>query len=134
MIAAGNYEWVNNNITAKKFPVEGTGIVRFEPKVFRFDRYISSEDAVEAIKADDRQNPWEPTKIEGLLAYGAKNPDEQRQYPIIGLGSVAEVRGDRHVPCLHRCDAERRLGLHWWVGVWLDDSSFLAVRKLSSTT
>lgn len=133
MIAAGKYDWVNDKVTAKKFPVEGIGIVQFEPKIFHFDRDISSEDAIEAIRADDRQNPWEPAKIEGLLAYGAKNPEEQRKYPIIGLCSVAEVDGDRSVPCLGRSSAERGLGLAWWGAGWAGYCRFLAVRKLSST-
>jgi hypothetical protein len=132
MIAAGHFDWVNDDITPKRFPIKGTGIVELETKVFHFDRYISSKDAVAAIKADDKANPWEPATIEALLAYAAKHPDEQRQYPIIGLGSVAEVRGDRRVPYLRRHGAERSLRLSWWDGGWLDYSRFLAVRKLSS--
>jgi hypothetical protein len=132
MIAAGRYDWVNSDITPKRFPIVGTGIVEFEPKVFHFDRYISSEDAVAAIVADNKQNPWEPAKIEALLAYAAKNPDEQRQYPIIGLGSVARVDGDRSVPCLGLDVAGRGLNLLWWDYDWEDFCRFLAVRKLSS--
>jgi len=108
------------------------GIFHFEPKVFHFNRYTPSEDADEIIKADDRQTPWEPAKIEGLLAYGAKNPEEQRKYPIIGLGSVAKVRGGRYVPCLDGRDAERLLDLIWWGVGWVGVCRFLAVRKLSS--
>ena len=83
MIADGKYDWVNPNITSEKFSITAGGIVQFEPKIFHFDRYMSSEDAVAAIKADDRQNSWEPAKIEHLLAYGAKNPEEQRDYRLI---------------------------------------------------
>ena len=89
MVADGSYDWVNPAITPKGFPITAVGIVQFETKVFHFNRYISSEDAVEAITADDRRNFWEPAKIEGLLAYGVKNPNEQRQYPIVGLGFFA---------------------------------------------
>ena len=92
MMADGSYDWVNPAITPKGFPITAVGIVQFETKVFHFNRYISSEDAVEAITADDRRNFWEPAKIEGLLAYGVKNPNEQRQYPIVGLGSFAGSR------------------------------------------
>jgi hypothetical protein len=131
MIAAGRYDWVNRDITPSRFPIVGTGVAEFETKVFHFDRYISSEDAVTAIKADDTQNPWEqPAKIEALLAYGAKNPDEQRQYPIIGLGSVARVRSGRRVPGLGLIDAERDLGLGWWGSDWRAHHRFLAVRKV----
>jgi hypothetical protein len=74
MMADGSYDRVNPAITPKGFPITAVGIVQFETKVFHFNRYISSEDAVEAITADDRRNFWEPAKIEGLLAYGVKNP------------------------------------------------------------
>ena len=132
MIAAGHYDWKNDNITAKKFPVVGNGIVQFEAKVFHFDRDTSSQDNVDAIKAADPANPWEPAKTEHLLAFGAKYPEEQRKYPIVALGSVAEVDGDRRVPYLYRFGAGRRLDLGWWGIGWGGFCRFLAVRKLSS--
>ncbi|WP_142252685.1 hypothetical protein [Bradyrhizobium sp. UNPF46] len=132
MIDAGAYYSSAGYITAKRFPVQGEGVVQYQAKIFHFDRRISSEDAVAAIKADDRQNPWAPAKIEGLLAYGAKNTEEQRQYPIVGLGSVVKVRGDHSVPCLYRYDAERSLDLGLWNDSWDGFCRFLAVRKLSS--
>jgi len=134
MIATGKYDWTNDNITSKRFPITAGGIVQFEPKVFHFDRYISSDDAVEAIKVDDRHNPWEPAKIEHLLAYGATYPEDQRQYPIIGLGSVAEVGGGRRVPYLDLRGARRSLDLRWLGRGWDGYYRFLAVPKLSSAT
>lgn len=134
MIVAGNYDWTNSDITVKRFGPKGEGIQQFEAKVFHFDRNISSKIAVEEIKAADTANPWEPGKIEHLLAFGVKYPEEQRKYPIIGLGSVAEVRGGRDVPYLYRVDRERDLGLCWWGNDWGGRCRFLAVRKLSSAT
>jgi hypothetical protein len=49
MIAAGKYDWVNTNITADKFPVEGAGKKVFHTTLFHFGCYISSEDAVAAM-------------------------------------------------------------------------------------
>lgn len=129
MIAAGSYDWKNDNITAKKFPVQGSGVEQFEVKIFHFDRTTQSRDNVDTIKFAG----WEPGKIEHLLAFGEKYPDEQRKYPIIALGSVAEVRGHRNVPYLSRNGARRYLDLNWWDGVWGGSVRFLAVRKLSST-
>lgn len=130
MIVAGNYDWKNNDITAKRFPLKSEGAEQFEAKIFHFDRNISSEQVVEQIKAAG----WEPGKIEHLLAFGEKYPDEQRKYPIIALGSVAEVDGDRSVPYLHVRDRERSLNLRWWGSGWSGHCRFLAVRKLSSAT
>ena len=128
MIAAGNYDWTNSDITAKRFSPKGEGTEQFEAKIFHFDRNISSEAAVEAIKVAG----WEPGKIEHLLAFGAKYPEEQRKYPIIGLGSVAKVDGYRYVPDLDEGGRERDLDLDWWDDVWSDGCRFLAVRKLPS--
>ena len=132
MIAVGNYDWKNDNITAKKFPVVGNGVEQFEVKLFHFNRTTQSQDNVDAIKADDPANPWEPGKIEHLLSFGEKYPEEQRKYPIIALGSVAEVLGYRYVPYLDRLGAERYLGLGWWGHGWDGCCRFLAVRPILS--
>jgi hypothetical protein len=134
MIKAGNYDWVNSDITAKRFPIKSTGADEWEFKMFHFDRSISSEDAVAGIKADDVANPWQPAGIEHLLTYGKNNPEEQRKYPIIGLGSVCVVVGRRLVPYLFRFVSERCLGLDWWGGDWDAYCRFLAVRKKSQTS
>src|SRR3989338_3704538 len=132
MIAASNYgkggkNW-NSDITAKRFPIVGTGTAEFEFKVFDFGRDISSESAVEAIKADDKSNPWEPAKTEHTLAYGAQFPEEQRKNPIIGLGSVGRVLGFRGVLAL-RVRGDRYLDLYYWGDDGGAYDCFLAVRK-----
>ncbi len=131
MIAVGNYDWRNDDITDKRFPIVGTGRAEFEYTIFHFDRNMSSEDAVKEIVAADAENPWEPAKIENILAYGAKNPEEQRKFPIVGLGSVGRVFGARYVPFLGRFDSGRLLYLGWWGFGWDADVRFLAVRKVS---
>jgi hypothetical protein len=134
MIAAGKYDWKNTDITPERFPIVGKGRVEFEDTLFHFDCDISSEEAGKLIVAADPTNPWELAKIENLLAYGARNPEEQRKFPIIGLGSVAKVFGNRRVACLGRCDAERNLGLYWFDDDWDAYVRFLAVRKRLSAT
>jgi len=134
MIVAGNYDWKNDDLNAKRFPIIGKGKVEFEDTIFHLDRNISSEDAVKEIIAADPKNPWEPGKTENILAYGAKNPEEQRKFPIVGLGSVGEVFGDRYVPGLGRDGSKRRLYLLWWGDDWNANFRFLAVRKVSRTS
>ena len=134
MIKAGNYDWVNSDITAKRFPIKSTGADEWEFKMFHFDRNISSENAVAGIKDDDAANPWQPAGIEHLLTYGKNNPEEQRKFPIVGLGSVGKVVGGRSVPGLGRFDSERDLDLYWWVDDWNANCRFLAVRKKVSQT
>ena len=125
MITAGNYDWFIDDITAKRFPLTGTGKVAFEPKLFHFDRSISSEDAIKEMEKDG----FRAAKIEELLAYGAILPEEQRKYPIIALGSVAKIRGSRRVACLDWDASERGLRLFWFDGGWDDYYRFLGVRK-----
>ena len=134
MIAAGHYDWTNSNITAQRFPMQGTGIAHVEFKLFHFDRYLLSEDAVAAIKTADAENPWEPAKIEHLLSFGVTHPDEQCRSPIIALGSAANLYDDRVVPNLDGNGAKRDLYLDWWNNGWSDDHRFLAVRNRSSGT
>jgi len=132
MIVAGRYDWKNSDITGEHFPSKGRGKIEFEARYFHFNRNISSKNAVEKIKAEDPANPWAPAQIVHLLAHGATNPEEQRKYPIVGLGSVALVCGRRDVPYLNGNDAKRNLGLHWWSYDWAPIYRFLAVRRVSA--
>lgn len=130
MIAAGHYNWHNGNIT-ENFLIKGGGAVLFEARYFHFDRDISSENADRAIREEDPANPWMSAAIEHICTHGAKYPDEQRKFPIVGLGSSAQVDGVRHVPCLCECGSKRELSLDWWGVDWYRDYRFLAVRKIS---
>jgi hypothetical protein len=129
MIATGKYDWVNPSITADKFPVEGTGKKRFRTKLFYFGRYISSEDAVSAMK---KENFTPGSHLHGL-AFGAAFPEEQRKYPISCLGSSALVDGGRGVVCLRGNDVERYLSLYDWLGDWRGSWRFLGVQEVSAT-
>ena len=135
MIAAGHYDRTNGKITARRFPIVGRGIVKLQAKLYHFDRRISSEQVVKRLTCTD---VWEPAKIEHLLAFAATNPDEQRNYPIIALGSIARVYLHRRVPFVdvdntqRDAKSERALELIWWSGYWLEHCRFLAVRKLSA--
>jgi hypothetical protein len=68
-----------------------------------------------------------------VLAHGATHPDEQRKFPIIGLGSVALVGSRPGVPELGKDGSLRYLGLRWFDGGWLPYYRFLAVRKVSGS-
>ena len=129
MIANGRFDWTNSNITAKRFPVEGSGTKRFVPKLFTFGRSVSSQTAIDLMAEDD----FHPARHEHGLAYGAKFPDAQRKQPIALLGSSAEVDGTRDVVYLGRGDGGRYLYLYDWGGDWDDGWSFLGVREVFET-
>ena len=64
------------------------------------------------------------------LAFAKAHPDVQRQFPLLGLGSVwVDSSGDRTVLCLYERNVDRLLGLTWCDGVWNSGFRFLAVRK-----
>jgi len=134
MIATGKYDWLNDDISQKQFQITGAGQAEFEARLFNFERGISSEDAEKGIREADHANPWEPAKIEHLLAFGAKYPEAQRANPIIALGSVTAtpVFGHRSVPYLYRRVTGRSLHLDWWGNGWHPFYRFLGVRKIGS--
>jgi hypothetical protein len=133
MIAAGRYQSKNVDIDIRRFPLNGQGIVEYESRIFHFKREITSEQASELIRSDDRTDPWTPASVEHLLAYADQNSGENRNYPLVGLGFVGEVVGHRRVPYLGRDVSQRVLYFLWWVFDWDEDCRFLAVRKKNPT-
>ena len=128
MIAAGKYDWKNSDITNKHFPLlaELSGQKTAVSKLFHFNRGISSDDVIsEMDKAGYR-----PATLPELLALGEIQPDLQRQFPIIALGSIWHVTGGRRfVSCLRVAGVERELDLLWFGYVWDARCRFLGVRK-----
>lgn len=126
MIAAGKYNWTNDDITAEHFPVSGSGQVEVNVELVHFNRVIESENALKELdKAGFR-----PATLAELLTFGAKYPDKQREFPIIALGSVWRSRlGRRDVPVLWSRSYERDLHLAWFGHEWDEDCRFAAVRK-----
>ena len=125
MIDAGGYDWTNSDVTAKRFPVSGSGKVEISAELVHFDRNITSDDAVKGMV----KRGLRPATFAELLAFGAKYPEDQRKFPVVALGSSAEVHGNLSVPCLYGSDAERSLHLGWCDGGWRGHFRFLAVRN-----
>lgn len=126
-IKRGNYGWRNSDLTEKKFPVTAEQVGDWEWKLFHFNRDISSEEAIRLMKEDS----YDAGQIGHILAFGEKYPEEQRKFPIIGLGSVAEVGLRRVVPGLWDGNGERRLSLLWFGVGWHRRCRFLGVRRRS---
>ena len=125
MIAAGRYYWKNDDITAKHFPVKGEGTKEVVTKLIHFNKYMESDDVLRELD----QRGLRPATIEELLAFGAKYPELQRQFPIVALGSVWRRLGYRHVPYLWGHAFERNLYLFWFESRWRGPFRFLALRK-----
>lgn len=126
MIKAGEYDWVNSDITQKYFPVKGNGQAERELILVHFGRSMSSDKVLNELT---RQG-LKPAKIEDLLALGSLRKELQRKFPIIAFGSVWTIPdGYRFVTYLSGRDSERRLDLYWYDLVWGDICRFLASRK-----
>lgn len=130
-IADGNYDWKNNDVTTKNFPISPEMIgkkVEVATKLFHFNRDISSDDAISEMDKDG----YRPVTLIELLVLGFLFPELQRQFPIVALGSVwRRARDRRFVPCLYVDGSGRLLYLGWFDVVWSAHYRFLGVHKES---
>ena len=125
-IAKGKYDWVNDDITEKNFPELVPADYTKEFKLFYFDRKMSSEDAIKEMDKDG----FRPATINELLAIGEAQPELQKQFPIVALGSLwRRAGGSRSVPVLSQGSSERGLDLRWFERDWDGVFRFAALRK-----
>lgn len=122
LIADQKFDWVNLDITDDLFPAPKEIGIDF--KLFHFDKYIFSENAVKKMEKDG----YRAANIYELLIWKEWNNKDW----IVALGSVPEADGIRYVPALLRYDSGRGLNLRWWGLGWSARYRFLGVRNLSS--
>ena len=128
MVKAGKYGWFNNDITAEHFPITGSGKAEVDFQLVHLNKTASSEEVLFHME----KNNLRPATLAELLAFGAKYPELQCEFPICALASSWVNRvGLRYVPYLGRRDSKRDLSLDWFDDDWLDFYRFLAVRKAS---
>lgn len=125
MIQAGKYDWADSDITSKNFPITQHGKVEVAAELIHLNREVSSDEAIAAL---DRMG-YRPETLPELLAFGAKYPEVQREFPIVALGFVSLVYAYRCVACLWSHGGKRKLDLSWFDSRWGADCRFLAVRK-----
>ncbi len=125
LITLGKYDWVDENITDVNFPIPEGFAFGLEPKLYHFNRYISSRNVIKEMEKDG----FRPATIWDLLDYGAKNPELQRQFPIVALGSVEQMDSLRRVAYFSRRGVARILVLSWFEDDWPGQFRFLAVRN-----
>ena len=125
-IAAGDYRAVNGSITSRTFSSVRHGQAELQINLIRFDRRMTSEEVLRELEKEDLR----AVELPELLAFGATHPDVQRQFSVVGLGSVWHDRkGYRNVPCLYAASEGRYLDLHWWDDAWYSYSRFAVVPK-----
>ena len=125
-IAAGDYQAVNANINSKNFSWKKKGQAEVQIFHVKFDHRISSPDVIRELESENLR----PAELPELLAFGAKFPDVQRKFSVVGMGSVWHDRkGYANVPCLYEASEGRYLDLHWWDDGWYSYSRFAAIRN-----
>ena len=127
MIVVGKYDWVNNrDITAEHFLVSGKRKYKIVFELLHFNKSVSSDEVI----AEAKQRGLRLAKIEELLAFGEKYPEEQRKFPIVALGSVWKGWDVvLCVPFLWIAGDERILNLDSFGYHWPKYYHFLAVRR-----
>jgi hypothetical protein len=126
LVLAGRYDYANSDITSLHFPTKRSGAANLAGRLVHFNRAMSTKEAVKELG----EMGLRPGELHELLAFGIRFPEEQRKYPIIGLGSAWQnPHGFRCVPYLDRDGSERSLVLYWLEVDWFDRCRFLAFPK-----
>ncbi|KKP74533.1 MAG: hypothetical protein UR79_C0004G0022 [Candidatus Campbellbacteria bacterium GW2011_GWD1_35_49] len=126
LVTEGKYDWSNSNVTSSNFPQPANPKTKERVIVlFHFGKEMTSEQVI----AEMDKAGYRPGIIHELLALGIVQPDLQREFPIIALGSVCLLDGDSDVAVLREGAGGRSLSLVWFGYVWGDGCRFLGVRK-----
>lgn len=122
LIKARHFDWVNPDVTDKRFPTPNRLWNDYEE--FHFGENVSSEGVVKQIQAKG----YEPANSHELLLWDRWNGKDA----VVALGSVGRVGGNRFVLLLHASGSRWHLFLRWLVGDLPASYCFLAVRKSGS--
>ncbi len=125
-VKTGKFDCSNDNITSVNFPKPTNG-QKLDKEVvfFHFNKSMSSESVI----AEMDKAGYKPANIWELIGLAVKEPDLQRKFQIIALGSVRKLDGYNRVPYLCGDSSERDLLLEYFDRGWLDCYRFLAVSK-----
>ncbi|OGL73439.1 hypothetical protein A3E39_01780 [Candidatus Uhrbacteria bacterium RIFCSPHIGHO2_12_FULL_60_25] len=131
LIAQGKYDFVNDNITEKNFPIECSGEtikMALEVILVHLDERLTTK----RVKHELDRRGLKLAPIDILLALGAAESDLQRKFPIVALGySWPDSGRDLVVPELWHNGSARVVNLNF---VYPDDRwdgyyRFVALRK-----
>lgn len=127
-LKAGHFDWTNSGITDVNFPFpsDKQGKREVEFGLFHFKKVTQSDDNIAKMKAEG----FRPATIKELLAFGEENPEVQREFPVVALGSVVKLNANscQCVGVLDWSNSERDAGLDFYGNNWFDRCRFLAVR------
>jgi len=126
----GEFDLASSDINDKHFPPEHGGMASVVLVPLALHRDV--EDSISNKEVEHRLavQGFRPATDRELRAFAKANPEFQRQFPVVALGSSwLDPYGNRKVPYLDDWDGKRVLSLHWLGGDWNSRWRFLAVRK-----
>ncbi|TSC92340.1 MAG: Uncharacterized protein CEN92_8 [Candidatus Berkelbacteria bacterium Licking1014_96] len=134
MIAAVNCDWVNENIAKSKEFRQEIEIAAAVKRVQQEDLsavllHLKHEATSQEVLKEMEKRGLRAATLAELCAFGAKHPEFQREFPIIGLGSYCVLGGGRQVPVLWGFASGRSLYLYYPDFRWRAYCRFLAVSK-----
>ena len=127
LIKANKYGWVSPYINSRSFPNQAYEVGKKEQqfKLYRFDHATESD----FVTAEMKKDKMRPATLRELLAYGKANPELQREFHIIALGSICLDTASPYVCGLCGHITARRLFCYSDFHGWEAGFRFLAVNK-----
>ena len=125
------FDWVYEGYASAEFkPIDACKGISTDTREIEFELVHLNKDAStdEALAELDKRG-LRPALYEELLAFAAKHPELQKQFPIVALGSVCRDGARLYSPFVRFYGRERRLRFGWLDGRWLRSYRFLSVRK-----
>jgi hypothetical protein len=131
-IRAAGFGWVSNydRNLIRNSPNEHCcqvpqGSIGMQLMLIHFDTCTTTEYVLNEMKGKGLR----PALAVETMAFAKAHPDVQREFPIIGFGSLwVDSKGDQQGLCLFERNEERLLGLMCFDGVWNSGFRFLAAR------
>ncbi|MBU1179636.1 hypothetical protein KJ885_01695 [Patescibacteria group bacterium] len=126
MLEACKFDWVNDNITQENFSILEEPNENTEYVLVDMGKPVSTEEA----EAEIKKQGLPLTTLADLLLYVRKNPDKQKEFPIVALGSRWQHSSGRWFSPYAACwGSWRRLRLCWRERDWNDRCRFLARKR-----
>ncbi|GEM_PF-2234937 len=124
LISSGNFGYIDTNITEANFP--DVGIKCEDAKVYHFDKYVSTDYAIQQMEEDD----YRPANLRELLTWMIANWNGKDWVVALDQSWRGSV-GGLCVPCLDGWFGGRSLSLFCLGHDWRGYCRFLAFRKSS---
>ncbi|MFP4515008.1 MAG: hypothetical protein ACLFNO_03345 [Parcubacteria group bacterium] len=131
MIKFGNYDYFDKKINENNFPfpVDFLGKkIKIYAKLLHFNEVIRGQEIIDRLNKTEAS--FRPATLAEQLSFAQANPELQKDFPIVALGSIyRNIFRSLSVPVLFFDDYKRQLSLDWFESKWSPFCRFLIVHK-----